>query len=88
MQTQNSVLGYRIDLYFHVYKLAIAIDENWKPLKYSSWNKKTKKQWKQEIRRDFNEIGTDKECFDIIKAIHKISSHINHLINWLKKSDR
>ena len=27
MQTQNSILGYRIDLYFHDYKLAIEIDE-------------------------------------------------------------
>ena len=28
MQTQYNVLGYRIDLYFHGYKLAIEIDEN------------------------------------------------------------
>ena len=28
MQTQYYVLGYRIDLYFHDYKLAIEIDEN------------------------------------------------------------
>ena len=28
MKTQYSVLDYRIDLYFCVYKLAIAIDEN------------------------------------------------------------
>ena len=28
MQTQYDVLGYRIDLYFHDYKLAIEIDEN------------------------------------------------------------
>ena len=28
MQTQYSVLGYRIDLYFHDYKLTIEIDEN------------------------------------------------------------
>ena len=28
MQTQYKVLGYRIDLYFHEYKLAIEIDEN------------------------------------------------------------
>ena len=27
MQTQYSVLGYRIDLYFHKYKLAIKVDE-------------------------------------------------------------
>ena len=28
MQTHYSVLGYRIDLHFHDYKLAIEIDEN------------------------------------------------------------
>ena len=28
MQAEYSVLGYRIDLYFHEYKLAIEIDEN------------------------------------------------------------
>ena len=28
MQTQYSLLGYRIDLCFHDYKLAIEIDEN------------------------------------------------------------
>ena len=27
IQTQNSVLGYKIDLYFHKYKLAIEVDE-------------------------------------------------------------
>ena len=27
MQTQYSVLGYRIDLYFHKHKLAIAVDQ-------------------------------------------------------------
>ena len=26
MQTQHSVLGYRIDLYFHDYRLAIEVD--------------------------------------------------------------
>ena len=29
MQTQYSVLGYRIDLYFHKHKLAIEVDECW-----------------------------------------------------------
>ena len=28
IQTQYNVLGYRIELYFHDYKLAIEIDEN------------------------------------------------------------
>ena len=27
VQTQNAVVGYRIDLYFHKYKLAIKVDE-------------------------------------------------------------
>ena len=43
MQTQYKVLGYRIDLYFQGYKLAIEIDENWHSDR-NSWlqNKKTK----------------------------------------------
>ena len=28
MQTQDNILGYRIGLYFHNYKLAVEIDEN------------------------------------------------------------
>ena len=28
MQTQYSVLGYRIDLFFHKYKLAVEVDES------------------------------------------------------------
>ena len=27
MQTQYSILGYKIDFYFHEYKLAIEVDE-------------------------------------------------------------
>ena len=27
MQTQNSIIGYKTDLYFHQYKLAIEVDE-------------------------------------------------------------
>ena len=27
MQTQHSVLGYRIDLYFHQHKLAVQVDK-------------------------------------------------------------
>ena len=30
MQAQFNVLGFKIDLYFHEYKLAIEIDENWR----------------------------------------------------------
>ena len=43
IQTQCKVLGYRIDLYFQDYKLAIEIDENWHSDR-NSWlqNKKTK----------------------------------------------
>ena len=29
IQTQYSLLGYRIDLYFHKHKLAIEVDECW-----------------------------------------------------------
>ena len=42
MQTQYNVLSYRIDLYFHDYKLAIEIDENGRSDKNFDYEKKTK----------------------------------------------
>ena len=42
MQTQYSVLGYKIDLYFHDYKLAIEVDEKGHKYRFIE-NKKTKR---------------------------------------------
>ena len=42
MQTQYSVLGYRIDAYFHAYRLAGKIDENGHINRNIDHEKKTK----------------------------------------------
>ena len=70
MQTQYSVSGYRIDLYFHDYTLAIEIDEN----EHSNRNihYKTKRQNWQELGCVFIRIDPDKEDFDILKAVNEI----------------
>ena len=43
MQVQESVLGYKIDLYFHKYKLAIEVDD----LRLKDRNIDYKIQWKK-----------------------------------------
>ena len=42
METQNSILSYKIDLYFHDYKLAVEIDKNGHSNRNWLWNKKAK----------------------------------------------
>ena len=44
IQTQSNVLSYRIDLYFHDYKLAIEIDENGTAAEILTTKEKDKKQ--------------------------------------------
>ena len=63
MQTQYSVLGYKIDLYFHEYKLAIEVDE----LDHNEINIDS------EIQR---QRAIEKENFKIFKAINEIHRHI------------
>ena len=43
MQTQSNVLSYRIDLYFHDYKLVLEIDENGHSSKSIDYEKKVEK---------------------------------------------
>ena len=53
MQTQYSVSGYRIDLYFHEYKLAIEIDENRHSDRNIDYEVKRQKAIEQELGREF-----------------------------------
>ena len=68
MQTQYNVLGYRIDLYFHDYKLAIEIDEN--GLTWWKW------VIEQELGCRFIRTDPDKAYFNIFRAINQIFRHI------------
>ena len=76
MQVQESVLGYKIDLYFHKYKLAIEVDD----LRLKDRNIDYKIQWKKVIKKEpdcvFIRINSDKENFNIFKSVNEIHRHI------------
>ena len=78
MQTQYRVLSYRIDLYFHDYKLAIAIDETGYFNKKFDCEIKRQKSIEQERVCKF---GPENEDFYIIKAINEIFRHIKESSN-------
>ena len=75
MQTQYIFLGYRIDLYFHKYKLAIEVDE----LGHNDRSADHERQ--RALERELNcvviRINPDAVDFSICKEINKIHRHIN-----------
>ena len=79
MQTQYTVLNYRIDLYFHKYKLAIEVDK----LVHNDRNIDYEIQRQQALERElssaFIRINSDAVGFNISKEINKIRRHINQL---------
>ena len=76
MQTQYSVLGYKIDLYFHDYKLGLEVDE--KGHKDRSIDHEIKRQGAiiEKFGCEFIKINPDAENFNIFKAINEIYRHI------------
>ena len=77
MQTQYSVLGYKIDLYFHDYKSAIEIDEyghNGKNIDYEI--KRKKQQNKNFVATLLELILKKRKDFDFFKATNEILRHI------------
>ena len=84
MQTKYTVLGYRIDLYFHQYKLPIEVDE----LGHNDRNIDNEIQ--RELNCVFIRINPDEKDFNIFKEINKIHRHIkksskNSLIDKISK---
>ena len=77
MQTQYSVLNYRIDLYFHKYKLAIEVDE----LGHSDRNINDEIERQRALERELNctfiRINPDAVDFNIHREINKIQRYIN-----------
>ena len=65
------MLGYRIDLYFHDYKLAIEIDENGHSNRNIDYEIKRQKATEQELSCEFIITDPDKEDFGISKAINE-----------------
>ena len=81
MQTQYSVLGYRIDLYFHKYKLAIEVDELGHADRNINNEIERQKALEKELNCVFIRINPDKKDFNILKAI-------NEIYRLLKKSSK
>ena len=76
IQTQYTVVGYRIDLYFREYELAIEVDK----LGHSDRNIDYEIQRQRAIEKElgcvFIRINPDAEDFNIFKEINKIHRHI------------
>ena len=85
METQYSVLGYRIDLFFHEYKLAIEVDE----LGHNDRNITDERQRQQALERELNcvfiRINPDAIDFNIFREINKTHRHINQLTKQQNK---
>ena len=76
MQAQYSVLGYRIDLYFYDYKLAIEIDENRRSDRNIQYQIEKQKAIEQVLGCKFIRIDPGKEDVDIFRAINEIFTYI------------
>ena len=76
METQYSVLSYRIDLYFHKYKLAIEVDE----LGHADRNVNNEIERQRALERElscvFIRINPDATDFNIFRETNKIHRHI------------
>ena len=72
LQTQYSVLGYRIDLYFHKYKLAIEVDELGHTNRNINNEIERQKALEKELNCVFIRINPDEKDFNILKAINEI----------------
>ena len=87
MQTQYSVLGYKIDLYFHAYKLAVETHEKGHKDRNIDYEIKRQKALEKELVCDFIRINPDEKDFNISKAKNEVFRHIKESIEKsIKKS--
>ena len=76
MQTQDSVLGYKNDLHFHEYKLAIEVNELRQNDRKIDHEIHRQKAIEKDLDCAFITINPDEENFNIFKAINEIHRHI------------
>ena len=69
MQTQYSALGYRIDIYFHKYRLAIEVDELEHTDRNLSNEIENQKALEKELNCVFIRINPDEQNFNIFREI-------------------
>ena len=86
METQYSVLTYRVDLYFHGYKLAIEIDEKGHKDRNEDYEKQRQKEIETELSCKCIRINPDQENFNISKVNNKIFRHIKESNKKLNKN--
>ena len=79
MQTQYTALGYKIDLYFHKYKLAIEVDELGHNDRSADYETQRQRALERELDCVFIRINPDAADFNIFKELNKIHRHINRL---------
>ena len=85
MQTQYSALGYKIDLYFHDYKLAIEIDEKGQKDRNINHEIERQKALKKKLNCKFIRINSDEENFNINKTNNEIFRHITESTKEITK---
>ena len=79
MQNQHSVLGYRIDLYFHDCRLTIKVDEYGHNDRNMDYEIQRQKGIEKKLGCEFIRINPDEQGFNIFNAIIKIHRHIKKL---------
>ena len=77
MQTQYSILGYRIDLCFHKYKLAIEVNELGHGNRNFNDEIERQKTLEKKLNCVFIRINPDEKKINIYREITKIHRHIN-----------
>ena len=75
MQTQYTVTGYRIDFYFHKYKLIIEVDGLDHDDRNIDYEIQRQKALERELSCVFIRINPDEKDFNIFKEINKIHRH-------------
>ena len=79
MQTQYSVLSYKIDLYFHKYKLAVEVDELGTADRNFNNEIERQRVLERELNCVFIRTNPDEPNFNMLKEIDKIYRHINQV---------
>ena len=85
MQTQYSVLGYKIDLYFHEHKLAVEIDEKGHKDRNINHKMQRQKALEKELGCEFIRINPDEINFSIFKAINETNRHVKKSTKQINK---
>ena len=76
MQTQYTVIGYRVDLYFHKHKLVFEVNELGHDDRNLNNEIERQKTLERELDCVFIRINPDEKNFNIVKEINKICRHI------------